>query len=176
MALTKLTSYDILDGTLTDADVAAANKDGLAAVPSMRTIGTSAVQACAGNDSRLSNDRTASGIRTATTVVAVSPAAAPSAGQVLQATSDAAAEWVTLDIQSTADLIENEVPTGTVDGTNAEFVLANTPVAGSVKLYKNGLRMKEGAGVDFTRATVTITFAAGQIPQTGDELVCDYRK
>jgi len=41
-------------GTVTDANVAAANKDGLAAVPSMRTLGTGSQQACAGNDSRLS--------------------------------------------------------------------------------------------------------------------------
>jgi hypothetical protein len=38
-------------------------------------------------------DRTASGIRTATTVVAVGAAAAPTAGQVLTATSGTAANW-----------------------------------------------------------------------------------
>jgi hypothetical protein len=41
-------------------------------------------------------DRTASGIRTATTVVAVSAATAPTAGQVLTATSGTAADWETL--------------------------------------------------------------------------------
>jgi len=39
---------------ITDAKVAAANKDGAAATASMRTLGTGAAQACAGNDSRLS--------------------------------------------------------------------------------------------------------------------------
>ena len=43
---------------VTDAKVAAANKDGTAATPSMRTLGTGATQACAGNDSRLSDSRT----------------------------------------------------------------------------------------------------------------------
>jgi hypothetical protein len=43
---------------VTDAKVAVANKDGLAAVPSMRTLGTGAQQACAGDDSRLSDART----------------------------------------------------------------------------------------------------------------------
>lgn len=43
---------------VTDAKVAAANKDGLAGTASMRTLGTGAQQACAGNDSRLSDART----------------------------------------------------------------------------------------------------------------------
>lgn len=43
---------------ITDGKVAAANKDGAAATPSMRTIGPGALQACAGNDPRLSDSRT----------------------------------------------------------------------------------------------------------------------
>lgn len=46
---------------VTDAKVATANKDGLAATPSMRTLGTGAAQACAGNDSRLSDSRAPNG-------------------------------------------------------------------------------------------------------------------
>lgn len=42
---------------VTDAMVAAANKDGLAAVPSMRTIGAGATQTVAGNDARLTDAR-----------------------------------------------------------------------------------------------------------------------
>jgi hypothetical protein len=42
---------------ITDAHVAAANKDGLVGVPSMRTLGTGSQQACAGNDGRLSDTR-----------------------------------------------------------------------------------------------------------------------
>lgn len=57
------------------------------------SFGTSGSTACVGNDSRLSDDRTASGIRTATTLVAVSSATAPTAGQVLTATSGSAAAW-----------------------------------------------------------------------------------
>ena len=45
----KVTSTHILDGTITDTDVALANKDGNAAVPSMRTLGSGATQAIAGN-------------------------------------------------------------------------------------------------------------------------------
>lgn len=49
---------DIAAGVVTHVEVAAANKDGLAAVPSMRTLGTGALQAAAGNDARLSDART----------------------------------------------------------------------------------------------------------------------
>lgn len=48
----------ILDGSITDTDVDALNKDGLAAVASMRTLGTGATQAAGGTDSRLSDTRT----------------------------------------------------------------------------------------------------------------------
>jgi hypothetical protein len=51
----------IAPGAVTDAKVASANKDGLANVPSLRTIGTGSQQSCAGNDSRLSNSRTPTG-------------------------------------------------------------------------------------------------------------------
>jgi glycerol-3-phosphate acyltransferase PlsY len=44
---------EIANGAITDTQVATANKDGTAATPSMRTLGTGAAQACAGNDSRV---------------------------------------------------------------------------------------------------------------------------
>src|SRR5579872_4858440 len=40
-------------GVITDVQVASANKDGLATLACMRTLGTGSQQACAGNDSRL---------------------------------------------------------------------------------------------------------------------------
>lgn len=46
---------------VTDAKVAAANKDGSVGVPSMRTLGSGAAQACAGNDARLSDGRAPTG-------------------------------------------------------------------------------------------------------------------
>lgn len=56
-----VTSAKIADGTITDADVSSTNKDGTAATPSLRTLGTGAAQAAAGNDSRFSDSRTPSG-------------------------------------------------------------------------------------------------------------------
>lgn len=62
---------------------------------SPRSLGRGSRQACAGDDLRLHDDRTANGIRTASTVVDVRDAAAPTAGQVLTATGDSAATWQT---------------------------------------------------------------------------------
>lgn len=56
-----VTQAKIADGAVTDTQVNAANKDGLAAVYSMRTLGTGAQQATAGNDPRLSDARTPTG-------------------------------------------------------------------------------------------------------------------
>jgi hypothetical protein len=51
-------TWTIDAGVVTDAKVAAANKDGIAGTASMRTLGTGAQQAAAGNDARLSDART----------------------------------------------------------------------------------------------------------------------
>lgn len=68
-----------------------------------------------------------------------------------------------------------EVPGGTVDGVNATFTLTSAPSpANSLQLYKDGLLQKEGAGNDFTLSGSTITFLAGNIPQTGDNLWAVY--
>ena len=59
----------------------------------MIPFGASAGTLTQGNDARLSDDRTASGLRTATTVVSVSAAPAPAAGAVLTASSGTSAAW-----------------------------------------------------------------------------------
>lgn len=76
-------------------------------------------------------------------------------------------------IQRTAGFVDEEIPSGAVNGSNVTFTLANTPIAGSVKLYKNGIRMKQG-GADYSISGLTITFVTA--PATGDVLLADYRK
>jgi hypothetical protein len=73
-----------------------------------------------------------------------------------------------------ANFIDDETPTGTVNGTNAVFTLANIPVPSSdVSLYRNGVLL--AIGVDYTMAGNTMTFSANAVPQTGDELAAYYR-
>lgn len=67
MAPTTHSGRQIRDGGITHDDIAAANVDGVAATPSMRTLGTGSQQAAAGNDSRFA---TPSGVYAARTDVA----------------------------------------------------------------------------------------------------------
>lgn len=64
--------------------------------------------------------------------------------------------------------VGNEIPAGTVDGTNVTFTLAHVPTPASVMLFKNGLLMCQGATDDYTLSGSTITFAADQVPQAAD--------
>lgn len=53
--------------------------------------------------------------------------------------------------------VTNEHPTDNGDGT---YTLAHTPVAGSLTVYKNGVRMNPGAGNDYTLSGAIITSLA----------------
>lgn len=68
-----------------------------------------------------------------------------------------------------------ETPSGTINGSNATFTLANSPTGSSLELYKNGQLMIAGASADYTLSTSTITFNSGAIPKTGDALIAFYR-
>lgn len=76
-------------------------------------------------------------------------------------------------LKTTSD-VTNEVPAGTINGVNATFTLANTPIAGKEKIYLNGNRLFPGAGNDYTISAATITML--NIPSTGDRLTADYLK
>jgi len=66
----------------------------------------------------------------------------------------------------------NEVPTGTVDGVNAAFTLANTPVAGTVQVFKSGLL--QTPTTDYTVSGTTVTFVVA--PAGGSVLLVHYMK
>jgi hypothetical protein len=67
---------------------------------------------------------------------------------------------------------DNETPAGTVNGVNHTFILARTPVAGSVKIFENGLLLSPG-GVHYSIAAATITMNTA--PATGALLLAEYR-
>ncbi len=68
--------------------------------------------------------------------------------------------------------VVDEEPSGAVDGTNPTFVLANTPVAGSVRLYEGGVRKR--AIIDFSVSGDTITMTYN--PPKGSYVTTDYTK
>ncbi len=75
-------------------------------------------------------------------------------------------------LASAGPKVQNEVPAGTMNGTNAVFQFAAVPFPSSVQIYKNGIRL--APAVDFTLSTQTIVFKAAQIPVAGDVILADY--
>ncbi len=70
--------------------------------------------------------------------------------------------------------IDGEVPSGTINGSNTIFTLANIPnPAISLALFRNGLLLTQGG--DYTLSSNAITFLAGAVPQTNDVLAAFYR-
>lgn len=78
------------------------------------------------------------------------------------------------NILKEADYVCREAPTGTIDGSNKNFVLSSTPIAGSEMVYLNGLLQDLGGGNDYTITGNTITFV--QAPLAGDKIRVTYWK
>lgn len=70
--------------------------------------------------------------------------------------------------------IVDEVPTGTIDGINANFVVANTPITGKQMVFVNGVKLEAGLTSDYTISGANITFNAGAIPEIDDKLTITY--
>lgn len=68
-------------------------------------------------------------------------------------------------------LVQGEVPAGTINGVNAVFTTAAAFVTGSIRVYKNGIRLK-GGGADYTENIQGFTMVTP--PATGTVLLCDY--
>lgn len=57
--------------------------------------------------------------------------------------------------------VDNETPSGTINGSNTNFTLAGTPTTGSLMLFLNGAFLTQG--VDYTVSGSTITFAVAPV-------------
>lgn len=67
--------------------------------------------------------------------------------------------------------ITGEVPTGAINGINRDYITANIFASGSLQVYANGLRMRQGADYNITGAQ---NFNMLQALLTGDSLIVDY--
>ena len=79
-------------------------------------------------------------------------------------------------VLTSSSYVTREIPSGTINGTNPTFILANTPIAGTEIIFVNGILQNVGAGNDYTISTTTITFLTGSIPQSGDVILVSYLK
>jgi hypothetical protein len=100
-------------------------------------------------------------------------------GQVLQSFgATASPQWVatsSLGISgSSVTFVDSETPTGTVNGSNTAFTLANSPSpAASLQLFVNGQLMVSG-GVDYTLSGANITMVTA--PPTSSVIRAWYRR
>lgn len=75
---------------------------------------------------------------------------------------------------SSSNFVDKEIPSGSINGSNTAFTLANTPIAGSEHLFLNGILQESGAGNDYTISGANITMLTA--PATGEKLRISYRK
>lgn len=69
--------------------------------------------------------------------------------------------------------VSGQAPTGSVNGSNTAFTTSSNYIAGSLEVYKNGIRLKAGSGNDYTE-TGTNSFTMATAPLTGAQLLVDY--
>lgn len=86
--------------------------------------------------------------------------------------------WLLIDADATglteSDFVDNETPSGDLDGVDTTYTLANAPSpTTSLKVYVNGIRQKEGGSNDYTLSGSTITFTFA--PIATDVILADYR-
>jgi len=82
--------------------------------------------------------------------------------------------WATFAGLTDADFIVGETPTGAIDAINLQYVLANVPTTGTVQVYLDGLRLRDGASHDYQIAS-TSAIVMNYAPETGQNLLVDYR-
>lgn len=81
---------------------------------------------------------------------------------------------ITSGAYSNSNFVDKEVPSGSINGSNTAYTLANTPTSGSEHVYLNGVLLESGSGNDYTISSGTITMATA--PVSGDKLLVSYRK
>ena len=69
--------------------------------------------------------------------------------------------------------IDDETPSGTVNGVNTIFTITKFPESGSLKVYVNGQRQRVTTDYTLSGADKTITFLTA--PPTGSILLVDFR-
>jgi hypothetical protein len=77
------------------------------------------------------------------------------------------------ELNAIGSIAVRETPSGLVDGSNAAYTLANTPIAGTEEVFLNGVLQEPGAGNDYTISGASITFLSA--PAVGSRIKVSYR-
>jgi len=82
-------------------------------------------------------------------------------------------DWTTFNNKlSSTNYKCRETPSGTKNGSNQTFTLANTPISGTEMVFVNGILQEPGAGNDYTISGNTITMLTA--PLSTDKLFVTY--
>ena len=79
-------------------------------------------------------------------------------------------DWSEIDFTKQI-YIDKEKPTGSINGSNSNFILSKIPIPNSEHIYLNGLL--QDVDEDYTINDSTITFS--MVPLTGMKIRCSYR-
>lgn len=95
-------------------------------------------------------------------------------GGTLDSTAITFINPITSGSLSESNFVDKEIPSGSINGSNTAFTLANTPISGSEHVYLNGILQESGSGNDYTISGANITMLTA--PLTGEKLRVTYRK
>ena len=68
-------------------------------------------------------------------------------------------------------IVDDETPTGAVNGTNTDFTLANTPTSGTLVVYEGGRRLLQTTDWTLSGTTLSLTYS----PPSGSSIRVSYR-
>lgn len=88
--------------------------------------------------------------------------------------TSASAATAGTDYLAPSNHVVRETPSGSVNGSNTGFTLANTPISGTEEVYLNGIQQEPGSGNDYTISGTAITYLTA--PVSGDRLRVSYWK
>jgi hypothetical protein len=97
-----------------------------------------------------------------------------SSGYVLTSDANGLASWAASSGGglTSSNFVYNETPSGTVNSSNVTFTLANTPVAGTVRVWVSGIKQKLTTHYSVSGSTITFVTA----PTTGSDIDAEYIK
>ena len=77
-----------------------------------------------------------------------------------------------LDAAASGNIVTREIPTGSINGINTDFFLANSPNLGTEQVFLNGALLNAGANSDYVVDGDGLTFTLA--PQAGDTILVNY--
>lgn len=193
MAATRITSQDIKNDAIVNADINTAAAidatkiaDGSVTNAEFQYINTLGSQARGESDTGTFTNKTMTGASNAVGAsYLLTPAGgivnitgtAAAAGKVLTASSATVATWETpVGGLAVANFKWNEIPSVAPNGTETRFPLSTAASStGVICVFKNGLIQTPGATYDYMHGSTTgIIFNAGNIPEVGDNILLNY--